>query len=123
MTEAVSAMQTDIRVESVTFDYEDFRYRTPIKFGGVALDRVTLLNVRCSVRTRDGRTAEGRASMPLGNVWAFPSKRLSYADTLGAMKGLAGRIAALTGGHGEDGHPSDLNHALELAYFQAGDAA
>jgi L-alanine-DL-glutamate epimerase-like enolase superfamily enzyme len=116
-------MQTDVRVEAVDFGYEDFHYRTPIKFGGVALDRVTLLNVRCTVRTRDGRTAEGRASMPLGNVWAFPSKRLTYADTLGAMKDLAGRIAALTGRHDEYGHPIDLNHDLEPAYFRAAEAA
>ncbi len=35
----------DIRIEAVHFAYEDFIYRTPIKFGGVALDRVTLLDV------------------------------------------------------------------------------
>ena len=30
--------QTDIRIEEVSFAYEDFIYRTPIKFGGTALD-------------------------------------------------------------------------------------
>src|SRR4051794_25549764 len=74
---------TDIRVEDVTFAFEDFRYRSPIKFGGVALDRVTVLDVSCVVRTRAGKTARGRGSMPLGNVWSFPSRRLSYDDTLG----------------------------------------
>ncbi len=34
----------DVQIKDVTLNYEDFRYRTPIKFGGVALDRVTLLN-------------------------------------------------------------------------------
>ena len=43
---------TDIRIDQVTFGYEDFRYRTPIKFGGTALDRVTLLNVTIAVSTR-----------------------------------------------------------------------
>ena len=42
---------TDIRIEEISHSYEDFLYRTPIKFGGVALDRVTLLNVDCVVRT------------------------------------------------------------------------
>ena len=46
---------TDIRIEEVSFDYEDYLYRTPIKFGGVALDRVTLLNVECVVRTASGQ--------------------------------------------------------------------
>ena len=27
---------TDIRVEEIGYDYEDYRYRTLIKFGGVA---------------------------------------------------------------------------------------
>ena len=42
---------TNIRIDDVTFSYEDFYYRTPIKFGGVALDRVTILNVNVTVRT------------------------------------------------------------------------
>ena len=65
---------TDIRIDDVSYAYEDFRYRTPIKFGGVALDRVTLLNVEIAVRTRAGMTARGFGSMPMGNVWSFPSR-------------------------------------------------
>src|SRR5438067_2120762 len=63
---------TDIRIETLSFSYEDFQYRTPIKFGGTAVDRATLLNVECTVRTMAGRAARGFGSMPLGNVWAFP---------------------------------------------------
>ena len=40
---AAAAKPTDIHIEEVTCAYEDFLYRTPIKFGGVALDRVTLV--------------------------------------------------------------------------------
>ena len=76
---------SDVRIEEVRHDYEEYRYRTPIKFGGVALDRATLVNVEMVVRTRDGRTARGFGSMPLGNVWSFPSRRLSYDQTLGEM--------------------------------------
>ena len=59
---------TDIRVREVTLSYEEFHYRTPIKFGGVALDRATNLDVRCVVETVAGKTARGFGSMPLGNV-------------------------------------------------------
>src|SRR5688572_4076778 len=52
-------MLTDIRVQAVRPAYEDFHYRTPIKFGGVAVDRVTLLNVEVDVETRGGKTATG----------------------------------------------------------------
>jgi L-alanine-DL-glutamate epimerase-like enolase superfamily enzyme len=110
---------TDVRVAEVSFDFEDFQYRTPIKFGGVAVDRVTLLNVTCTVEAPNGQSARGRASMPLGNVWAFPSKTLSYDETLAAMRELAGRLARVTNDCSESGHPIDLNHALEPAYHQA----
>ena len=36
--------------------------------------------------------------MTLGNMWAFPSRTMSYDTTLGAMKALAERIARITGG-------------------------
>jgi L-alanine-DL-glutamate epimerase-like enolase superfamily enzyme len=109
----------DIRIEEVTFGYEDFLYRAPIKFGGLVLDRVTLLNVDCVVRTADGRTAKGFGSMPLGNIWSFPSRILSYDTTLAAMKSLAGRIAKLSSDYREPGHPIDINTALEPAYLKA----
>jgi L-alanine-DL-glutamate epimerase-like enolase superfamily enzyme len=110
---------TDIRIDDVSFAYEDYTYRTPIKFGGVALDRVTLLNVHCHVTTLDGRTARGSGSMPLSNIWAFPSRTMPYETTLGAMKALVERIAAVTLGHRETGHPIDLTWALEPAYLRA----
>src|ERR1043166_3689971 len=110
---------TDIQPEEIAPSYEDFAYRTPIKFGGVALDRCTLLNVACTVRTLSGKVAGGFGSMPLGNVWAFPSKTMPYATTLGAMKALAERIARIMADCKEAGHPIDLTWALEPAYHRA----
>jgi L-alanine-DL-glutamate epimerase-like enolase superfamily enzyme len=110
---------TDIRIGSVRFWYEDFRYRTPIKFGGVASDRVTLLNVSCAVNTSAGRSATGFGSMPLGNVWSFPSLILTYDQTLAAMKALAERVATLIRDCKESGHPIDLTWTLEPEYHRA----
>ena len=111
-----------MRIEDVTFGYEDFLYRAPLKFGGAIVDRVTLLNVNCRVRTAGGRTAKGFGSMPLGNVWAFPSRTMSYDTTLGAMKTLTARLAKLTAGYQDPGHPIEINTALEPAYLQAVEA-
>src|SRR6185295_16970849 len=58
-------------------------------------------------------------SMTMGNAWSFPSKTMSYDTTLGAMKALAERIARLTRGYREPGHPIDMNCALEPAYLKA----
>ena len=103
---------TDIRIDQVSFGFEDFRYRTPIKFGGTALDRVTLLNVNITVSTKAGKRARGFGSMPLGNVWSFPSKVLKYDQTLAAMKALTQRIATIMGSAQSVhyGHPIDLTY-------------
>jgi L-alanine-DL-glutamate epimerase-like enolase superfamily enzyme len=112
-------VQSDIRLRAVTFGYEDYLYRTPIKFGGVAVDRVTLLNVHADVETRAGKVARGFGSMPLGNVWAYPSRTMTYQQTLDAMKGVTERVAAVYGGHTECGHPIDITWAIEHAYVKA----
>ncbi|MFO0866273.1 MAG: enolase C-terminal domain-like protein [Gemmataceae bacterium] len=115
----MSALPTDIRIEAVETSLQDFRYRTPIKFGGVALDRVSILDCRIRVSTRDGKSAEGFGSMPLGNVWAFPSKKLGYEQTLAAMKAMIPKIAALHQNCRDFGHPIDLTWNLEHAILGA----
>jgi L-alanine-DL-glutamate epimerase-like enolase superfamily enzyme len=109
----------DVSLGDLTFGYEEFSYRTPYKFGGRLVDRVTILNVNATVRARDGRTAKGFGSMPLSNTWAFPSREMSYDTTLGAMRALAERIAKLTRDYKEYGHPIDINVALEPEYLKA----
>lgn len=110
---------TNIRITDVAYSYEDHHYRTPIKFGGVALDRVTILNVDLTVRTLAGKTARGFGSMPMGNVWSFPTKQLTYDQTLAAMKAVVERVAKLMHGFTEAGHPIDLSCALEHEYAKA----
>src|SRR5512139_1432728 len=79
----------DVRIESVAIEEESYTYRTPIKFGGTVVDKVTLLNVKVGVSGRDGRRVEGFGSMPLGNVWSYPSKTLTYDQTLKSMQDLS----------------------------------
>lgn len=114
-----SARQTDIRIEDLSFSYEEFLYRAPYKFGGVPVDRATILNVNVVVKTSGGKMAKGFGSMPLGNVWSFPSRDMDYSTTLGAMKALAERINKLTADYKEYGHPIDLNVSLEPEYLKA----
>ena len=86
------ARAPDTRVLQVRMGFEDHHYRTPIKFGGRALDRVTLLNVAVEVENKAGKRAEGFGSMPLGNIWSFPTDLLTYDETMEGMKRLARRI-------------------------------
>ncbi|MCE9561647.1 MAG: hypothetical protein K8U57_06290 [Planctomycetes bacterium] len=104
---------TDITIRDVSVSFEDYRYRTPIKFGGVALDRVTILNVWMEVETASGKVGKGFGSMPLGNVWAWPTRALTYDQTLTAMQTFAGTTAGLYSGCKLSGHPIDITHAIE----------
>jgi len=82
-----AAPSTDARIDELTISFQDYLYRAPYKFGGKEVDRVTMLNVRCRVSLRFGKSAEGAASMSMGNVWSFPAPGVDYDVTLGAMKG------------------------------------
>lgn len=110
---------TDIWIKDLSFSYDEYFYRLPYKFGGVPVDRATIINVNVVVESGTGKTATGFGSMPLGNVWSFPSREMPYATTLGAMKVLAERIAKLTRSYQELGHPVDINTALEPEYLKA----
>ncbi len=106
---------TDIRIRDVSIAYAGYRYRTPIKFGVVALDRVTILNVLIEVENGAGKRGLGKGSMPLGNVWAWPTRALTYDQTLQTMQYFAGSVAGLFAGCKITGHPIEIGHALELA--------
>ena len=106
-------MPKSISICDLALSYEDYCYRTPIKFGGVALDRVTLLNVDVVVEDGQGRVAKGFGSMPLGNVWAWPTRAMTYDQTLGAMKQYAIIVGKEYAEQEVKGHPIDITHALE----------
>jgi len=114
-------MGTDVRIKELGTSYEDYLYRTPIKFGGTELDRVTLLNVNVVVESRSGKVAKGFGSMPMGNIWAYPSKVMNYDQTLAAMRALTVKIEKICNGFKEYGHPVDLNHTLEPLWLRAAD--
>jgi L-alanine-DL-glutamate epimerase-like enolase superfamily enzyme len=104
------ALSTDVRVREVDVTMTDVAYRVPLKFGGVPTTHATICDVRLRVETRDGRSAWGSGSMPLGNVWAFPSKRVPAGETARAMA----RLAEAIGGRWPE--MDDLAHPVELAH-------
>src|SRR5512146_779922 len=108
----------DIRIEQVRFSLEDASFRTPIKFGGHGVTSMTLRHVEIEAADRKGKKAAGRGSMPLGTVWSFPSKGLTFSATREIMKELAKRVASLTAGCRDFGHPVEINHGLEAEYLR-----
>jgi hypothetical protein len=110
---------TDIRVKDLRISYESFPYRRPYEFGRRSVPACDLLNVHCTVETVDGRVAEGFGSMTMGVLWSFPSRTLSFDTRFTAMKRLAERIARITTGHTEAGHPIHINFLLQPEYLRA----
>ncbi len=104
---------TDVRIREVQPAKERVAYRTPLKFGGVPSTHATVFTARLRVETRDGRSAWGLGSMPFGNVWSFPSKRVPAAETARAMEVLADRIAARITAFDDVAHPVELAHRFE----------
>lgn len=113
---------TDIRVLEVSATTEQFDYRVPIKFGGRVLNDVTMLHVTARVETRDGRTGEGFGSMPMGNVWGWPSAVLSTDQTLAGMTEAGRRIARAANDYEGIGHPLEITHDLAGIYSPIAEA-
>ena len=101
----IPALATDARIDEVHAGFEDYLYRAPYKFGGKEVDRVTLLTVHCRLSLASGKSAEGLAAMPLGNIWSFPAPGIPYDTTLATMKALAGKIEHITGAYKDYAHP------------------
>jgi L-alanine-DL-glutamate epimerase-like enolase superfamily enzyme len=109
---------TDVRVADIDPSMERVAYRTPLKFGGVPSTHATVFTVKMRVETRDGRSAWGSGSMPFGNVWSFPSKRVPAADTNKAMEVLSQKIARAYTAFDECAHPVELAHRFEPEAFR-----
>ena len=112
------AKPTDIRIVGVSAQTEHFDYRMPIKFGGRALSDVLLFHVTVEVETRNGQRGQGFGSMPMGNIWSWPSSRATPDQTLAAMTALAHRMVQRAGQYAEFGHPLEITHDLNRQYLQ-----
>jgi L-alanine-DL-glutamate epimerase-like enolase superfamily enzyme len=111
--------KTDVRIEDISLSFEEFVFRTPLKFAGAVVDRQTMLTVDCAVRTAAGTVGKGFGTLPLNYTFTFPSKTLSPEARLAAMKALAQELAKVTGAYQEFCHPIDVNWELAPRYFKA----
>ena len=113
---------TDIRICEATCGTQYLKYRAPAKFGGRTVTDVVLLDVAVEVESRDGRRGHGAGSMPMGNIWAWPSRTLTTEQTLAAMIELGKRLVDEAAHRHDFGHPLELTHSLESSQSAAVDA-
>src|SRR5262245_48425917 len=114
---------TDIRILSVKTETERIAYRAPIKFGGRVVTDAELVNVTIEVETKSGRRGSGFGSMPMGNVWAWPSNSVTPAQSLDAMLGFVQRLNDVVGANQESGHPLDITSELAEQHAEIASAA
>src|SRR5262245_59267799 len=110
------AKPTDIRITDVHTDTERIAYRSPIKFGGRVVTDAVLANVHLTVETVGGRRGAGLGSMPMGNVWAWPSNTVSTSQSLEAMLAFVESLTAGLRDYRGSGHPLDITRQWSEQY-------
>jgi len=115
------AKPTDIRLQEVKASTQQFAYRAPIKFGGRVVTDVVVLDVEVEVETRDGRRGRGAGSMPMGNVWAWPSQVVAERATLAAMVETGRQLAEVASQYQGAGHPLEITDELAGQYEAVAD--
>ena len=99
---------TDIQIKNVTLETERIEYRSPIKFGGRVVTDAVLANVTVEVETAGGQRGSGFGSMPMGNVWAWPTDAISTEQTQAAMLEFARRLEKEVAAYKGIAHPLDI---------------
>lgn len=108
---------TDIRITNAACVVETLPFRTPLKFGGRVMDKAQLINIDVEVESRDGKKhASGFGSMPLGNIWAWPSEKVTPEQAETSMRRFIDELIDLANECSEFGHPIDLSYHLSGEY-------
>ena len=117
----MSSRTTDVRILSAAVSFEPVEFRAPLKFGGRTVNETNLINAVVSVETRDGRKTTGYGSMPVGNVWAWPSTQVEAPDGERAMMAYAEAVAELFTSYPAYGHALEIQYAVGAEFQHQAD--
>ncbi|MBL4884005.1 MAG: hypothetical protein JKY95_05660 [Planctomycetaceae bacterium] len=108
--------QTDIRILNARMEIEPVPFRAPLKFGGRVVTEAKLINVVVEVEDGLGNRISGQGSMPMGNIWAWPSQLVDADTSEKAMIRMAQIAVDQVGQSDQAGHPIDLMLSLMDQY-------
>jgi len=111
---------TDIRIVEVHCSFEQYKFRTPLRFGGRTQTGSELINVEIKVESRNKKHATGFGSMPLGNAWAWPSETVTSEQSAQAMKAFANEMIDLAEDFPEYAHPLETMYRISGEYAHLG---
>jgi len=109
------SQSTDVRIVDAVCSFEPVPFRAPLKFGGRVVEKSVLINVDVTVENHQGHNIVGSGSMPLGNVWAWPTQ-LPAETTEKAMKLFAEKVTDLASQIPHFAHPLELMFGLSAEY-------
>ena len=89
-----------------------------MKFGGRVMREATLVDVAVEAETCDGGRGRGFGSMPIGNVWAWPSAVATPAVTCAAMLALVEELVRQANDQRPSGHPLDITRRLAATHAE-----
>ena len=107
---------TDVQVKEVSVSFEPVQFRAPLKFGGRVVNSSYLINAAVTVQTHSGKHATGHGSMPVGNVWAWPSTGLEPLQTEKVMMAYAKGVGELFESYPGYGHPLEIEFEVSAEY-------
>ena len=107
---------TDVQVKEVSVSFEPVQYRLPLKFGGRIVSSSYLINAEVTVETHSGKHGTGHGSMPVGNVWAWPSSILEPPETEKVMMAYAKAVVELFNSYPGYGHPLEIEYEVSTEY-------
>jgi L-alanine-DL-glutamate epimerase-like enolase superfamily enzyme len=110
---------TDVKIVDTSFELQAVPFRAPLKFGGRVVDKSFLMNVEVTVETRQGDHTTGFGSMPVGNVWAWPTE-LPSDTTERAMTAFGERLCEMASEIPHYGHPIELMYDFNEEYSHLG---
>jgi len=106
---------TDVTVKEVSVSFEPVPFRAPLKFGGRVVSSSWMINATVTVETQSGKHGTGHGSMPVGNVWAWPST-VEPPETEKAMLAYAKAVGELFESYPGYGHPLEIEFEVSAEY-------
>ncbi len=111
-------MSKSITIVSAIVSFEPVAFRAPLKFGGRVVTNTDLMNTEVRIRSQDGQESIGFGSMPLGNVWGWPTQRIDEPQTAEVVRVFGRRIAFKSTSNQNWGHPIDLILELQSQFSE-----
>ncbi|MFP4249530.1 MAG: enolase C-terminal domain-like protein [Armatimonadota bacterium] len=108
-----SARKSDIAVEELEIILEPQTARTPLKFGGVVVEKLPFCRIRATVENGCHDVAEGWGGIFMMDQWGWPDPSVSHEDKQRVMERVLDGYVHLVSTHVGMFHPIDLFMELE----------